>query len=235
MATDTKGVGFNSLQNISNESSFLQQLNENFDKVAEELSKSVYKDAEDSVLTATLDAGNQDIANVKNIIMTGGFYADGELIDFGNLGDIFKAKTGQALPAGNPDNLLMFFLEEAEGIRPFYWFDNGVSTQWVEVSFAETNTPAAIVNPVTEVSTNTAVLSGTSIYAVNATAGDVEMTLPALANGNKVTINKANSTGGNVIITPTGTTIQGNTELVLTGQQHPSVTLVAGTTEWYII
>jgi len=232
---NSKNITLNTLNSLTNETSFLNQLNNNFAVLLDALGDSVYKNGTDSTLTANKDVGNNDIINLKDLYMSGALVVGGDIIDLGNLELQATADTGDTLPAGNPDNLTYFLLCESTGIRAFYWLVGVTSTAWVEMSFAEVNTPESVSNPVTEVSTNTTVNAGTQTLSVDASASDVTITLVALADGYNYNVRKANTTGGNVIIVADGSdTINGDASLTLVGSNNPSAYLVGGVTEWGI-
>jgi len=86
--------------------------------------------------------------------------------------------------------------------------------------------------PFNLVSSDTTITEPTGGFDVDASSGDVTITLPTLVAGYSYTIRKANRTGGDVIISGT---INGNATTTLTGAQNPSVNIKGFTTEWGLV
>lgn len=84
----------------------------------------------------------------------------------------------------------------------------------------------------TEVSGDVTITEPTGVYNVDASLGDVTLTLPTLVAGYFYTIRKANRTGGDVIISGT---INGNATTTLTGTSNPSVNVMGFETEYGLV
>lgn len=77
------------------------------------------------------------------------------------------------------------------------------------------------------------------VWLVDATAGDVVLTLPAVGSrdGRIVYVKKTNSVGGNVYVLPLigGDTVESDTQIILEGPLRPSITLLPAINNWIIL
>lgn len=85
-----------------------------------------------------------------------------------------------------------------------------------------------------EVSTDTTITESNAQYNVDASAGDVTITLPALAPNKFYTIRKINSSGGNVIIDGGASTINGSATATIYNQ-YTSADIGYADTEWGVL
>jgi tetrahydrodipicolinate N-succinyltransferase len=91
--------------------------------------------------------------------------------------------------------------------------------------------------PVRSVSATGAIVATDGMVTVNAAAGAVTMTLPAVAtvSGRVVTVKKIDASGNAVTVDGNGAeTIDGAANFPLAAQ-YDSLTVIAGATEWHII
>lgn len=85
-----------------------------------------------------------------------------------------------------------------------------------------------------EVSTDTTITEDTAQYNVDASGGDVTITLPALAPNKFFTIRRINAAGGNVIIDGGASTINGSATVTLVSQ-YTSLDVGYSDTEWGLL
>jgi hypothetical protein len=86
--------------------------------------------------------------------------------------------------------------------------------------------------------TSNSTLSEAKVYYVDATSGEITVTLAAASTleGEQIVIKKTNTNGNDVIIDGNGAeTIDGDTAITLIGGNLPSVTLLSNGASWGIL
>jgi len=94
---------------------------------------------------------------------------------------------------------------------------------------------ASIPVAATLITTNTVIANTVTkgIYDIDASLGDVTVTLPAFASEKEFTFRKINTAGGNGYVQTAGLdTVNGDTLIKLCGSCYPATTVYSGDTEW---
>ena len=126
-----------------------------------------------------------------------------------------------------------FQLEESDIL--FVSASDGFSILEVSSSTATASPIASPGTPSTPIAGDTTITESSGSFDVDASSGDVTMSLPALSAPQSYTFRKLNSVGGNVIIEADGVeTINGELNMTLTGLNNPAVNVYSASIEWGI-